>query len=654
MQSRCKRALVIACVTLILAVWALPPAFAQPAPVRRAIVPADAAPEAMADRFANLRSGEQAISIPGAAWLQLQFSGVQLGPGGILTITSATGDRQSFSQATIEAWGGLTAIFNGSELRVTLTPGPGATEPVAARVEKIIIGLPPAVEGVAEAAPQQLIDLLGHDLNRFIPEDARRPTTRGAAPERSGEAICGATDDRVASNNPRSGRIMPVGCTGWLIGGGTLLTAGHCTGASMQTVEFNVPASQANGTTVSPPVRDQYRVMAGSTVTQNTGIGNDWAIFQVLPNTQTNLLPAIAQGATFQLSNTQNPANVRITGFGVDGPPPNFGAGGPQDTTNQTQQTHVGTLSTNTGGTNSGTLRYAVDTQGGNSGSPVIVEGSNVAIGIHTNAGCTSTGGTNAGTSFRNQALWTAIGNALPTSSVGFVWRYTGTPCSGESCPGWQLLDNNAATLRISAAGNNLYQLHNSGRIWRFTGTACSGESCPGWQMLDNNAASIGIVAADNNLYQLHNSGRIWRFTGTACSGESCPGWQMLDNNGATVAIVAAGNNLYQLHNSGRIWRFTGTACSGESCPGWQLLDNNGASIGIIAADNNLYQLHNSGRIWRFTGTACSGESCPGWQMLDNNGSTGRLTSGGNQLYQIHTARTPMARQRSCQECRPH
>ena len=92
----------------------------------------------------------------------------------------------------------------------------------------------------------------------------------------------------------------------------------------MQTVEFNVPASQANGTTVSPPVRDQYRVIAGSIVTQNTGIGNDWAIFAVLPNTQTGLLPAAAQGATFQLSNTQNPANVRITGFGVDGPPPNL------------------------------------------------------------------------------------------------------------------------------------------------------------------------------------------------------------------------------------------------------------------------------------------------------------------------------------------
>jgi hypothetical protein len=59
--------------------------------------------------------------------------------------------------------------------------------------------------------------------------------------------------------------------------------------------------------------------------------------------------------------------------------------------------------------------------------------------------------------------------------------------------------------------------------------------------MLDNNGANIGVVAAGNNLYQLHNSGRIWRSTGVPCSGESCPGWQMLDNNGATIGIVAAG-----------------------------------------------------------------------------------------------------------------
>jgi len=396
------------------------------APALRAVVPADAAPEAMSQIFTKLEDGERTISIPGATWLQLQFSEVHLGPGGVLMITDSSGESQTFSQVQIDAWGGLSAVFNGSELHVSLRREQGTTESVSARIKDIIVGLPAsAASGTEATTPQPLRSLLGNDLKRFIPEDVHKSRRDVRAPREGAniEAICGPADDRVASSNPRAGRIMPIGCTGWLIDGGSFLTAGHCISAATQTVEFNVPASQADGTTVAPPVRDQYRVIAGSIVSQNTAVGNDWAVFRVLPNTQTGLMPAAAQGATFQVSNTDNPTQVRVTGYGVDGPAPNFGAPPPRNAQNQTQQTHAGTLSENTGGATSGVLRYNPDTQGGNSGSPVIVEGSNIAIGIHTNGGCTSSGGTNAGTSFRNAALWTAVNNArVRTGDV--VWQH--------------------------------------------------------------------------------------------------------------------------------------------------------------------------------------------------------------------------------------
>ncbi len=149
-----------------------------------------------------------------------------------------------------------------------------------------------------------------------------------------------------------------------------------------------------------------------------------------------------------------------------------------------------------------------------------------------------------------------------------------------------EMLDNNPATKAIVADGDRLYQLHSSGKIWRFTGTPCSGNSCPGWQMLDNNPATTAISAGDGRLFQLHNSGKIWRFTGMACSGNSCPGWQMLDNNPASKAIAIGGGRLYQLHTTGKIWRYTGTPCSGNSCPGWQMLDNNPATIAIVPGDS--------------------------------------------------------------------
>jgi hypothetical protein len=95
------------------------------------------------------------------------------------------------------------------------------------------------------------------------------------------------------------------------------------------------------------------------------------------------------------------------------------------------------------------------------------------------------------------------------------------------------------------AQGSALYQRHSDGRIWHYTGVPCTGESCPGWQMFDNNPATVAIaVNSDGSLYQRHRDGRIWRYTGVPCTGESCPGWQMLDNNPATVAIAAGGGML--------------------------------------------------------------------------------------------------------------
>jgi hypothetical protein len=118
--------------------------------------------------------------------------------------------------------------------------------------------------------------------------------------------------------------------------------------------------------------------------------------------------------------------------------------------------------------------------------------------------------------------------------------------------------------LAANAAGDLLYQLHKDGTIWRYTGTPCCGSSCPGWQMLDNNPATTAIPAARAQLFHLHKDGTIWRYTGTPCSGSSCPDWQMLDNNPQTSAIAAA-DLLCQLHKDGTIWRYTGTPARADN-----------------------------------------------------------------------------------------
>ncbi|KAK5053314.1 hypothetical protein LTR84_002288 [Exophiala bonariae] len=202
--------------------------------------------------------------------------------------------------------------------------------------------------------------------------------------------------------------------------------------------------------------------------------------------------------------------------------------------------------------------------------------------------------------------------NLYQLHNTGKIWRYTGPPLTG-----WQELDDNTATTKIVAARGNLYQLHNTGKLWKYTGVPHTG-----WQMLDTNAATVDLAASGDDLYQLHNSGRIRKYTGVPLTG-----WQELDNNAATKTIVASGGNLYQLHKTGLIWKYTGVPYTG-----WQKLDENAATVEIVARGDELYQLHNAGKIWKYTGIPVTG-----WQLLDNNPATKEIAVGAGGLYQIHT-----------------
>ena len=234
-------------------------------------------------------------------------------------------------------------------------------------------------------------ELFGDNVRKFIPQDNSFEI----------QAICGERDDRVASDHPLVARIVPVGCTGFLFGKGAFLTAGHCIRKSTQLVHFNAPQSRSNGTVVAPSVRDQYGIIPESITHQYTGLGNDWAIFEVAPNTQTGLMPMKAQGGVLGVVRDAAPSTVTITGYGVDN----------ERQKSQTQQTHTGNLVEPKVGVSLAVLRHTADTRGGNSGSPVLT-GDGVAMGVHTNGGCRTSGGSNAGTSFRNEALWSAINSS--------------------------------------------------------------------------------------------------------------------------------------------------------------------------------------------------------------------------------------------------
>jgi hypothetical protein len=366
------------------------------------------------------RAYKEVIRVPGVPWLRLRFSAHDLGAESFLTITSLKdGSQQRLDATRFRQWRSSSAYFNGDAVQVELHVAP-QEEGIFVRIDEIIVG---EWTGAAAAMPNGV----------HVPS-----------------SICGSADNRGASNDAAVGRITtgdPVTdriafCTGWIVSNGAHLSAGHCEDAydGIEILELDVPDSTATGTVQFAAADDQYLVDRTSVVWHNDGgenntVGNDWAVFAVFPNANTKLLPAQAQGAFYRMSRDSNPTTVRVTGCGVDGPPPCYGDDNPpgcgaatQNSDNQTLQTHSGPYDGEaTDSANDVFISYQVDTQPASSGSPVIDTSSGLAIGIHEAGGCSASGGNNDGTSFENDDLEAAI-RSFPAAYVVYVDR--GHPAS--------------------------------------------------------------------------------------------------------------------------------------------------------------------------------------------------------------------------------
>ena len=325
------------------------------------------------------------VRVADAAWLQLVFDEVTLGRGAaggraILRMTSlADGAAQTHTAVTLTQWQNRSAYFNGDAVHVEIIAPAHAA---ASHVRLGVVWAGPPTGGIAAS-------------------------------------ICGPTDDRVLSFDRRTSRSIPIGCTAWLINDAAncMLTAGHCSGGSLQTVEFNVPLSDRNGNIRHPGPEDQYAVDVNSKQFANGGIGDDWGYFGCFPNTETGLTPGEAQGLFYTLAATVPPVNgqdIRITGYGFDTTPP---------TSDQVQQTHAAPYVSYSGTF----VSYVTDTQGGNSGSAVVDDSTGLAIGVHTHGGCNAAGGTNIGTGIDNTGLQNALNAPLGVCVPLCPWDLDGT-----------------------------------------------------------------------------------------------------------------------------------------------------------------------------------------------------------------------------------
>lgn len=351
---------------------------------------------------------------PGASIIRLKFGTVDLAgdpsleSGVMLRMTSIlTGEVQTLTALSAGQWRNTSAYFNGPQVRIELLARPGVSP---SRI---------TIEGV------------------WVDEPVLSP-----------QDICGGTDDRVLSTDRRIARTSN-GCTAWLINdtNGGLLTAGHCTPSTITVVSFSVPLSSSTGAYAAASPDDQYTLDPATPQSENNSVGRDYGYFGVNVNANHGLMPAQRSGAAFSVISAPVPSGqtIRITGHGSTSLPVS-------NTWNGVQKTHAGPY----GSLSGNVVRYFVDTTGGNSGSPIIISGTNNAIGIHTHAGCAGSG--NQGTAAQYAPLQAAL--AAPR----------GICLTGKGLPGGELFAigdaaNNFGTLRV--APNNFARITASGARWQ-------------------------------------------------------------------------------------------------------------------------------------------------------------------------------------------
>ncbi|MDG2423185.1 MAG: hypothetical protein P8M22_04330 [Phycisphaerales bacterium] len=422
---------------------------------------------------------EDVLRVNNVAWLRLYFSEVHLEGDSFIRVTSLLdGQVQELDASTMNMWSNSTAYFNGNAVKIEL------------------VGAPWTLDNQIR-------------INQYAYEI-------GVA-DRGGCGICG-NDDRVPSSDNNFARLMPVGCSATLYNEDScMVTAGHCLGSG-GVVQFNVPASNSDGSTNNPGVNDQFPVQAEQGV--NSGVGADYGALFIGTNGNGDK-PYDAYGSFMPLaSSVPGSGNIDIRGYGVDENDP---------TRSQTQQYHSGPINN----TDASAIYYDVDVTFGNSGSSIIANGEIIGVVTHCSTNCENYG--------------TRIDLA------GFV-QVRGIVCNGDDppggCPVGEIEDCNGNCCPANWVGDGYcddgsYQ-HNSVDIYLNCDTFdCDGGDCPPESCDNGGGDPTGACCVGNNCSvvtaaECGTAGGDYLGDGSSCAGEPCGGGGGDDGDNCGNAVDAS------------------------------------------------------------------------------------------------------------------
>jgi hypothetical protein len=147
------------------------------------------------------------------------------------------------------------------------------------------------------------------------------------------ESICNEDSCVPSFDKPQSRIVLKGGCMGWLVSPNIFVTAEHCSDpmlSSRMSFTFSPTRSPVNP-------KDQYAVeLLTFRKDHQVGYNNpDWDVGRLLPNTETGMLPGVAQGGWYDIGTVARSegGNVHITGYSTN-----------NSLQNLMQQTHTGKM----------------------------------------------------------------------------------------------------------------------------------------------------------------------------------------------------------------------------------------------------------------------------------------------------------------------
>lgn len=218
--------------------------------------------------------------------------------------------------------------------------------------------------------------------------------------------ICGNTDDRIPSQEPRVARFTEPdqfsGCAATLISKNCIVTTGSCA-TRKENAEFNVPPSIA-GIPQRSSAEDTYTIDYGFMIASRGGVSEEWAVTKLSPNPITGKSAGEVQGY-FKLASGKPRKNdqVKVVQYAYalsDAPYVVSGkvsANPFEDILHYAQSSSHGVLNAGLLFI-PGILEYRIDTSYGASGAPIINTTTDELIGVNSHGGCTAKK-SNAGTS---------------------------------------------------------------------------------------------------------------------------------------------------------------------------------------------------------------------------------------------------------------